>query len=376
MSISFDFIVIGGGIAGASAAYFLSQHGRVVVLERESQPGYHSTGRSAALYTEAYGNETVRALTSGGRRFFLEPPAGFTDSPILSQRGAMFIGRADQMEALAATVADASALVPSVRQIGAADAREIIPALREDYVAGAVMEPEAMDIDVHALHQGFLRGARAEGGELVVNAEVEGLSRTGDGWRVATKAGEFTGAVVLNAAGAWCDEVGALAGAAPIGLVPKRRTAIHFRASGDYDPDAWPLCVDVDEEFYFKPDAGKLIGSPADETPMPPQDIQPDEMDIAIAADRIMQATHLNVERIEHRWAGLRSFVEDKTLVAGFDDKLPGFFWVAGQGGYGIQTSPSMGRVVAALATGNEIPGDLQDFGVGKAALSVERLRT
>jgi len=370
-----DFLVVGAGMAGASAGYFLSEHGRVLLLEREDQPGYHSTGRSAALYSEAYGNAAVRALTTGGRPFFMTPPAGFTEHSILTPRGAMFIGREDQTEALDHTAEEAGSLVDSIRRIDAGDARRIVPALSAHYIAGAVLEPDAMDIDVHALHQGFLRGLRARGGEVKTVAEVTALEAITDGWRVVAGGESFEGRVVINAAGAWCDALAALAGARPIDLVPKRRTAILFEAPGSLDIGDWPLCVDVDETFYFKPDAGKLIGSPADETPMAPCDVQPDEMDIAICVDRIERATDMEIRRIEHRWAGLRSFVADKTPVVGFDGDVEGFFWLAGQGGYGIQTAPSMGRVAAALATGNPVPDDLQALGVSADTLSPLRLR-
>ncbi|MDP6815803.1 MAG: FAD-dependent oxidoreductase, partial [Alphaproteobacteria bacterium] len=279
-----DFVIVGAGIAGASAGYFLAAHGRVVVLEREDRPGYHSTGRSAALYSESYGNEVIRALTSGGREFFTNPPAGFAEHPLLSPRGALFVGRADQAQALDDTAAEAGQLVDSIARLDADGARAIVPALRQDYVDGAVSEPEAMDIDVDALHQGFLRGVRAKGGEIRTEAEVTALSHDGDGWSVTTSQDELRAPVLINAAGAWCDVIAGIAGLPGIGLVPKRRTVIQFAAPDDVDSTAWPLCVDVDENFFFKPDAGKLIGSPADETPMEPCDVQPDEYDIALAA--------------------------------------------------------------------------------------------
>lgn len=372
----FDAVVIGAGMAGASAAYFLAGRGRrVLVVEMEGQPGYHTTGRSAALYSEAYGNAAIRALTTGSRHFFEQPPEGFADHPILTPRGALFIGRPDQGEALDRTARETSALVPTIRRLDAAETRAIVPVLKADYVGGGVHEPDAMDMDVHALHQGFLRGARAAGGTLRCDARVTGLARAGDGWRVETTAGTVRAGLVVNAAGAWCDVVAGLAGAAPVGLVPKRRTAILFAPPAGCDSSRWPLTVDVDEQFYFKPDAGKLMGCPADETPSEACDAQPDELDIAIAVDRIERAADLTIRRIEHRWAGLRSFVADKTPVVGFDPDAPGFFWCAGQGGYGIQTAPSMGRVTAALACGEDVPDDLKPFGVAAGALSPARFR-
>jgi D-arginine dehydrogenase len=370
-----DIIIIGGGIAGASAGFALAPQRRVVLLERESQPGYHSTGRSAALFTEAYGNATIRGLTRASRAFFLGPPQGFTDHPLLTPRGVITIGRADQKDAVEKGLAEAHRHVKSVRRLTPEEACARLPMMRRDYVAHAFTEPEAMDIDVHAVHRGYLRGMTAAGGRVVTDAEVLALGRKGADWQVETKAGVFSAPVVVNAAGAWCDEIGKLAGLAPIGLVPKRRTAITFDLPAGQDPSPWPSMIDASEQFYFKPDAGRILASPADETPMPPCDVQPDELDIAILVDRLEQATTFQVKRIAAKWAGLRSFVFDKTLVAGFDAAAPGFFWVAGQGGYGIQTSPTMGRVAAALVTGKGLPADIAGFGVTDAALAPGRCR-
>lgn len=369
----FAYIIIGGGMAGASAGYELSAHGPVVVLERESQPGYHTTGRSAAVYSEAYGNATIRALTTGGRGFFMDPPAGFSDHPILTPRGAMFVGRDDQVTALDRTAEETSSLVKTIRRIDAAEVLATVPALRSDYVAGGVLEPDAMDIDVNGLHQGFLGGLAARSGSVVTNADVQAVERAGGLWRLTTSAGEFSAPILLNAAGAWCDKLAEMAGAKPIGLIPKRRTAITFDPPADTDISAWPAVVDVDEQFYFKPDADQLMGSPADETPSEPCDAQPEEIDIAIAVDRIEKATEFKIGRLNSRWAGLRSFVADKTPVIGYDAAVAGFFWVAGQGGYGIQTAPSLGRVVSSLVTDRGIPSDLQDLGVEQAAMDPAR---
>jgi D-arginine dehydrogenase len=369
----FDFIVIGAGIAGASAGFELAALGRVVLIERESQPGYHTTGRSAAQYIQSYGNATVRALTVGAGPFFSEPPGGFAEHALLSPRGALYVGRPDQTAELDRFVAEAGQLVANIRRLDAAAARAMVPVLRPEALGGAVLEPDAMDIDVHALHQGYLRGLRARAGRVVTDAEVRGLQHGPAGWLAETTAGGFTAPVVVNAAGAWCDEVARLGGARPIGLVPKRRTAITFDVPPGYEIASWPLVVGIGEDFYFKPEAGRLLASPADETPVPPCDVQPDDLDVAIAVARIEAATGLEIRRIASKWAGLRSFVADKTLVAGFDAEAEGFFWLAGQGGYGIQTAPSMARIAAALATGRTLPPDLADLGVEAAALSPRR---
>ena len=367
------YIVIGAGIAGASAGYQLAAAGPVVLLEREDQPGYHATGRSAALFSETYGNRPVRALTVASRPFYEAPPPGFAGAPLLTPRGVLFVGRADQSDALDRLHAEASALVPNLHRLDAAEVRRQVPVLREGYAAGGVLEPDARDIDVHALHQGFLRGLRAEGGRVVTGAEVRALGRVGGLWEVQTSAGDFRAPLVVNAAGAWAEAVGNLAGAAPIGLVPKRRTAITFDPPPAISVASWPMLVDADEQFYFKPDAGRILASPADETPMPPCDAQPDDYDVAVLIDRLEQATTLTVRRIVAKWAGLRSFVADKSLVIGFDPVLPGFFWLAGQGGYGVQTAPAAGRVAATLARGAPLPADLRDLGLAAEDLSPAR---
>lgn len=370
-----DVLVIGAGMAGASAAYELAATLRVVLLERETMPGYHSTGRSAALFTEAYGNRVVRALTVASRPFYEKPPDGFTDHPLLSPRGALFVAPVDQMAALDRHYRDTHELVASVRRVDAAEARKIVPALNEGYVAGGVYEPEAMDIDVNALHQGYLRGLKSRRGQLVTDAELLSLDRRQDTWHAATKAGPIEARIVVNAAGAWCDEVARLAGAPAIDLVPKRRTAIIFDAPAGLAFEHWPLVADVGETWYIKPESGRIFGSPADETPLPPCDVQPEELDVALTAHRIEEATTLKVGRIVRKWAGLRSFVHDKTLVAGFDDQADGFFWIAGQGGYGIQTAPAMGQLVAALIRGDRMPAHIAARGLKPDDLSPRRLR-
>ena len=370
---SYDFIVVGGGIAGASAGYELAAHARVLVLERESQPGYHTTGRSAALFVQSHGPAVIRALSRGAQNFFLDPPAGFAEHPLLTARGMLLIGRADQAALLEQNFAQSSRDIAGVRRLGVKEACALVPLLREDYVAGAVLDPEAMDMDVHAIHWGFIRGMRARGGKLATNAELQGIERKGREWIARTTAGDFAAPVVVNAAGAWCDKVGAMAGAVPIGLVPKRRTAFIFDPPSGAKIAKWPSVVDVGEEFYCKPDAGKCLGSPADQTPMEPCDAQPEDFDVAVAVDRIQRAARIPVAHISRKWAGLRSFVADGCPVVGYDPRVEGFFWLAGQGGYGIETSPSMGRLTASLATRRGVPSDLAEQGVTEAAISPAR---
>jgi D-arginine dehydrogenase len=368
-----DFLVIGSGIAGASVAYELAAEARVLEIERESQPGYHSTGRSAAIYSETYGNAAIRALTTGSREFLLHPPADFTDQPLLKPRGTLIIGRADQREKLLRAFDDCRKLVPSIRLLERQEILARVPVIRPDEAALGVLEPDAMDIDVHAVHQGFLRGLRKRGGAIVMNAECLRAERRDGCWRLQTAAGIFAAPVVIDAAGAWAESFAMLCGAAPVGLVPKRRTVVIFSPPPNLTITDWPQVIDVDETFYFKPEVGRILATPADETPTAPCDVQPEEIDIATCLDRIERATTLKVPRVEQKWAGLRSFVADRTPVVGFDPALEGFFWLAGQGGYGIQTSSAMGRTAAALALGRDIPGDLVALGVDAAALSPAR---
>ena len=370
-----DFVIIGAGIAGAAAAYELAAHGRVILLERESLPGYHATGRSAAVLTENYGNSIIRRLTVASRRFLENDPDGFASSPLVSPRGVLWIAREDQRDRLTTVLAEAQQLVPSIHAVDCGQARRLCPVLREEYLAAAVLEPDAMDMDVHAIHQGFLKGFRQRNGDLVTGAEVTRLVRSGDSWEVYTAKGRFHAGVVVNAAGAWCDELGRLAGARSIGLTPKRRTAFIFDGPTHYDLQAWPVVIDVDEQFYFKPESGRILASPADETPMPPCDVYPEDYDVALAVDRIEKAATLAVRHIRRKWAGLRSFVADKAPVVGMDVSLPGFFWLAGQGGYGIMTSPAMARAAASLIVDARLPADLAAAGLTPEDLSLARFQ-
>jgi len=373
--IQSDFIVIGAGIAGASVAWQLAHDARVVVLERESQPGYHTTGRSAALFAESYGTVQVRALTLASRAFFETPPAGFTDHPILSDRGVLFVGGPGQQAQLDALCTTLRAQNDAIGRVGADAVLARVPVMRAAWVTGGVADPLAADMDVHALHQGFLRGLKSRGGTLHCDAEVTAIAHTGGLWRVTTADEVFAAPVVVNAAGAWCDAIAAMAGVAPIGLVPKRRTAFTFPAPDGVDIRAWPTVIGLDESFYFKPEAGQLLGSPANEDPMPPQDVQPELEDVALGIQRIENATHLSIRRPSHTWAGLRSFVADGDLVGGFAPEAPGFFWCAAQGGYGIQTCAAMSEACAALARRQSLPERIAAFGLTAAMLSPARLR-
>ena len=373
-----DFLIIGAGIAGASVAFELAPHGRVIVLEREAVPGHHSTGRSAAVLTQNYGNSIIRRLTLATRPFLEHPPDGFTEYPLTSPRQMLWIAREDQKAGLEATLDEAQRLVPTIRAVEPTEAYTFCSALRNDYVAYAILEPHALDLDVHAIHQGFLRGLRSRGGTVVTHAEVVRFRQTDASWEVHTPDQQYAAAVVVNAAGAWCDVIGELAGARPVGLVPKRRTAFTCDGPAEIPPEevaAWPVVIDSDEEFYFKPESGGILASPADETPMDPCDVFPDDYDVAVAIDRIHKATTLSITHINRRWAGLRSFVPDKTPVVGMDSERAGFFWLAGQGGYGIQTSAAMGRTAAGLIVNRRLPQDLTDMGLTPEDLAPLRVQ-
>jgi D-arginine dehydrogenase len=369
-----DFLIVGGGIAGASAAHWLAPHGKVILLERESQPGYHSTGRSAALFMESYGTPQVRALTCASRGFLEHPPAGFSDYPLLSPRGAMMVAAPGQEDLLQRHWDVLRVMSPDAQLLDRAQTCAQVSVLRPSKVAGGVLEPDAADMDVHAIHQGYLRTLRRAGGTVVCDAPVTALQRRADVWQVQAGGQWYAAPVVLNAAGAWADEVAKLAGLPGVGLQPRRRSAFIFAPPQGLDVTRWPLVFGASEDWYFKPDAGMLLGSPANADPVEPQDVQPEELDIAAAIHRIEEITTLTIHRPTRTWAGLRSFVADGDLVAGFDPQAPGLFWVAAQGGYGIQTSPAMGEACAALARGLPLPEHIACFGLTPALLSPARL--
>jgi D-arginine dehydrogenase len=353
-----DFAIVGAGIAGASLAFHLGPRGSVVLLEMEAQPGRHATGRSAALFSETHGSGAIRTLTAASRAFFDNPPPGFAEHRLLTPRGVLHIATAEQAARLQQTAAAIRALDPSVELHDATFAQKLVPILRDEAVAGGCLwEPDATDIDVHALLTGYLRGARAAGARLETDNRIERIERTGDTWQLTGTNGTTHARVVINAAGAWADEVAVMAGAAPLGMTPLQRTATIVDGPADTDIEHWPFTIHIDETMYFKPDVGKLLLSPCDETPSPPGDASPEELDVAIAVDRLQTTTTLDVRHVRHRWAGLRTFAPDRTPVVGFDDRVPGFFWLAGQGGYGVQTAPAMSALAAALLLGVSDPG-------------------
>jgi len=360
-------------MAGAAIAAHLSEHARVHLLEMEAQPGYHSTGRSAAVLFEAYGNEQVRALTRASRSFLYSPPSGFCAEPLVKPRGLLLAARHGQESALRHAL-DAAVPSDGLRETTALEATRLHPLLREEGLRGGAYTEQCADIDVNELHRGYLRLFQSRNGTLSKQTEVIGLERVSNSWRITTRGEVLRAEIVINAAGAWADAIAQLAGLRGIGLQPLKRTACLIPVPQGQRADGWPMLVDVEETFYLKPDAGALLLSPADETLTPPADVQADDLEIAVAVSRLEEATTLSVERVTHRWAGLRSFVHDRTPVIGFDPIMPGFFWVAALGGYGIQTAPAASRLAAMLALGLQADEQLAEFGVIPSAFSPQRL--
>lgn len=365
-----DFLIIGGGIAGASAAHGLSPYGRVIVLEAEDQLAYHTTGRSAAFYSEVYGGPKIQPLTAASRAFLTREGTEF-----LSPRGCLYVawdGDEDKIDAMLADFAGSSA---RVRQLDAAAVLDLAPALKADNLIGGVYDPDCSDMDVHAIHQAFLKTLRTHKGEVVTGARVRNIHYQAGLWQVETPKGRFAAPILVNAAGAWGDDVARLAGVSAVGLTPKRRTIATFTPIEQPVDNTWPLTIDISERFYFKPESGRILASLADETPSPPCDAQPEELDIAVLIDRLEQATHWRIPRIHSKWAGLRTFAPDRLPVFGFDPEAEGFFWCVGQGGWGIQTAPAAADLVTHMATGEGMSSALRLAGVIVDNYTIGRLR-
>ena len=371
-----DILIVGAGISGAAAGYYLSRDRRVILLEGESQPGYHSTGRSAALYEPSLGNATVRALDIASGRFLKAPPAGFSATPILTPRGELNVCEDGSRPILDELLALSGIGGNEIREISIDEALAMIPLIRREGLRWASYEPGVMDIDVHGLHQGYLKGFAAQGGKLVCDARVTGAERRAGIWRVSAGGDTFSASILINAAGAWADQVAALAGVAPLGLQPKRRTAAILPAPDGIDVRSWPVMGVAGENAYLNSHAGKILASPGDATPVEPQDVQPEELDLAMLVDWVERKTTMTVRKIERRWAGLRTFAPDNCPVMGEEPSMPGFWWLAGQGGYGIMMSESLGRSLATLMNEGELPADVRALGASVEAISPRRFRT
>jgi D-arginine dehydrogenase len=371
--MTYDFIVVGAGIAGASVAFELAQIARVCLIEGEDRPGIHTTGRSAALFAPSYGGKAIRALTRASRHFFECPPSGFCEYPLLQERGCLYISRSDQGDALNRMVDEIRASGGRVTSLTGKEANGYVSLLRPGYVSHAALDSDAKDIDVNGIHQGYLRGASAAGAKLLTGNSVKTARRRNGLWDISLGNNVVRAPILINAAGAWADEIATNCGAQPIGLQPLRRTALLIHPPGNVRIGRWPAVIDCEEEFYFKPEAGQLLLSPADETYDKPGDAQPEELDIAICVDRVEAVLDIEVKRINRSWAGLRTFAPDRVPVVGFDPSVTGLFWCAGQGGYGIQTSPAMARATAALAAERNWPSDIEREGVVADELSPHR---
>lgn len=363
-----DFLIIGGGVAGLSAGAALARHGRVIVLEAEDSLGVHSSGRSATFSHFGIGGAAVRALTAHSRDFFLSPPDGFDAlariSPALFIADEAMLPQLDELERITRS------LTPACERLAADDIARFCPAVRTapDAVVAGFVHLEGLRLEPHALLQGYARAIKTGGGRVLTGSRI---ARIAPGWRVETEAGEaYEAPVLINAAGAWADRIATMAGARPLGLTPLRRTIIVFDGPAEIDVRDWPFVKTAVDYLYFLPDAGRLLASPVDENPDDPCDAQPDEYDMAVAAHRVTEFTTLDVHRITHKWAGLRTFAADRVPVAGFDPQAPGFFWLAGQGGYGLQTAPAMAGIVEALITGSAWP----NVGVRPEEITPERL--
>ncbi|MDE2250950.1 MAG: FAD-binding oxidoreductase [Gammaproteobacteria bacterium] len=370
-----DVCIIGGGMAGASVAFNLAPHASVLLLERERHAGYHSTGRSAALYAPNYCSALVQRLTLAGRTFLDAPPPGFASAPLLRARGYLLIGDDARRAARDQYEREARAAGLDTARLPRPEALALVPVLRPAAFDWALFDPNAWDLDVDALLQGCLRGARAHGARVLTSHEVLGFGPERPGWRVVGRDFEVRARVVVNAAGAWADELAALAGLAPLRLVPHRRTAFTFDPPPGHDSARWPMVADADERFYFKPDAGRMLGSLGEGRPSPPVDAQPEDLDVAVAVHRIEQVVDFNVQRVLHSWTGLRVFGPDRDPVSGFAADAPGFYWHAGLGGYGIQTAPALGAFAAANILARELPATLRGQGIEGAQLAPQRLR-
>jgi len=371
-----DFLVIGGGIAGASVAFQLAQYGRVIVLEMEDGAGHHATGRSAAFFHASLGSRPVQVVTEQSRAFFEEPPAGFAAHALASPLPLLIVANAEQEGALEEYLAAVRKHAPDAHRVEREQLLQLLPIARiaPEAMWHAVIEPHCFRIDSHALLQGFLAGLRTAGGKLFTRALAEHVEHVSGRWRVVTPRGRFAAPVLVNAAGAWGDELAALCGLEQLGLTPLRRTVVTFELPPGVHWDHGPFVYGLDESFYFVPESGGILLSPQDETPVDPHDVQPEELDVATAIDRFEAVTTMVVKRLRSQWAGLRTFAPDRLPVVGFDARAPGFFWHVGQGGYGLQTAPVLSLAAASLIVHGTWPAVLQAQGVSASDIGPERL--
>ena len=370
---NFDAIVIGGGIAGASIGYELSSDRSVCMLEMEDALAFHTTGRSAATFLEALGTDQIRGLTTGSRAFLENPPEMIESAP-LSPLPLLMYAKHGRSAAIKDFYEAVNRWVPNSSLLDASQVISYCPVMREDHVESGFYDPNAMELDVQAIHQGYVRGFRTNGGEIKRSEKVISLSREAGIWKIGTSAGNtYNAPIVINAAGAWGDEVAKLAGVTQCGLVPKVRTIFMVNSPSGEETKDLPIVGDIDGAYYFKPEGNQFLVSPMDQTPSAPCDASPDELEIARALDELNEATTINAKSVNSTWGGLRTFVADENPVIGFDPEAEGFFWMVGQGGYGIQTSPAVARLSAALVRQQGVPEDLISRGVQASALAPGR---
>lgn len=355
-------LIVGGGIAGVGVGWALGDRAEVTLVEQERLLAHHTTGRSAALFIPSYGAPNLVALSRAGEPFFRDPPTGLADHELLSPRGALFLAEPGNLPSLEAYLEGAAPNSPGITRIDIDQALARCPALVAERFEGAIWEPLAQDIDVASLHQAFVRGIRRAGGGIRTSAPLRQLTRRDGEWTCSVGDDEVRADIVINAAGAWGDVVASMAGVAPLGLRPLRRTA--FMVEGPEGCSGWPLVGGVSWDWYFKPDGHQLLCSPADVTPMHPHDVRPDEIDVALAIERINSLTTLGIRSVRSSWAGLRTFTLDNDIAIGPDPAEPSFIWLVGQGGDGIQSAPGASLVAAALAMGDEIPASVIEAGV------------
>ncbi len=373
----YDFIIIGGGIAGASIAFELSLFKNILLIEREDAFAYHTTGRSAATYIELLHNQTIVALSRASKGFLSSPPSGFTDIPLLKRCGCIITANITEQQSLESAFEQAIGYGTEAEMISAQEISKRIPFIRTEpqVIFAGIYEPQAQHIDVDGLFQGYIKGIRVRGSHTHTRTSILEIKRSDGYWHVQTSQHSLRSPVIINAAGAWADSVAEAAGVTPIGYEPKKRTMISFDAPANVDISTWPMMGNISGSFYFIPEAGQLLGSPADETPSPPCDAQPDELGVATAVYNIEQHTHLQISKINSKWAGLRTFAPDRLPVVGFDAGTEGFFWFAGQGGFGIQTAPALAKLGAALALKREETEVAKAVGIDLPIVLPDRFR-
>jgi D-arginine dehydrogenase len=369
----YDIAIVGGGIAGASLSHFISGKRSVLMLEREAFHGYHASGRSAAEFTRRFHAPLVGKLAIASAQFLMNAPQGFCETPLLIPRGNLLVADAEKAAHLQDVFQREAASGGEILMQSMEEALARVPFLDPDVIKAAFYDPDCYDVETESLLQGFVKSARRHGAEIRTGCELLSARHIGNHWELTTGLGGFSAKMLVNAAGAWADKIAKLCGVSPLGIVPYRRTAITVELPEGVDANALPEVCEIDEAWYFKPDAGRLIVSPADATASEPCDAQPEDLDVAYAAHYLEEATTLEVKSVAHKWAGLRTFAPDRLPVAGFDSGQPAFFWLAGQGGYGIQSSPALGDYAACLLRKENVSEVLQTAGLTGAEFMPQR---